>query len=391
MASLIFLMRPFLSCANTQTCRLRSETQLGRQEVHNSAQAYDKQLLSRIGGPNASRANLPTMLSPTHESPHSGRKVPAKLTGQLKPLTMPAPSFDGQPSRWPRTPLSAQSPASLSIRSPLFDSHSIDSAFSPHRRTSNNTDSKDSLRSYLNRDEQEVLSEPDMEENGMRDLNLSDRSPSASDEQQNGNNLKRRASSPLSDGQTRDGRPSGNSNDLYHRRSIHNMIATRNSPSSRLNPIYGSTSSMSSLAPGSYGSGGWNMSLASSATSFGGERLSPSAMSPSTKSEYGPGSPFGINRGMQLEYGPGSPYSISNGMNRSEHPPSLVGHQRKNSDHDQMQIDKTPTDMGPEPYHSNSSKIQGAYMCECCLKKPRKFATSEELRFVQNVYSDFDV
>jgi hypothetical protein len=261
------------------------------------------------------------------------------------------------------------SPFSLRHHSPLLDQHAIDRAFSLGSRNLMRVDANEengsASRSNRNSEDQEVFSGPEfaMEENGMRELNLSDGSPSASDELQYGRgSRKRRASSPPPDG-PRDSRASGNNNDLYHRRSVQ-MLTIQNSPSTRPNAIQGSLSSMSSLAP-SYGSG-WNMSLASSATSYNGERLSPSAISPSFDSEFPPVSPYGINEV----------------LNHTPQPPFTAGHLRTDSDQEHFRREISPTD-APDVFHIGSVGSQHllTHVCQCCLKKPRRFSTNLELRF----------
>ena len=74
-------------------CSLQSERQLGQRSLENSSQAYDKQLLSKIGGPNTpTRGPAAGFLSTSAQetaaasSPHT---TLSKLNGQLKPLSMP--------------------------------------------------------------------------------------------------------------------------------------------------------------------------------------------------------------------------------------------------------------------------------------------------------------
>lgn len=327
--------------------RLQSETQLGQRALHSSAQAYDKQLLSRIGGPNTPNR------TPTSSSPNSF----SKLTARLQPLSMPEhrySSIESPRSKWPSAPSSGISP-STGFRSPLFEHNPSESSY-PSRHSSSATlevydESVLSGHSQRSSVDQGIFLDPELEENGVRDLNINDRSPSASDEAAYGiKGIKRRASSPPQDA-IRDDRAPGNSHDLYHRRSIQ-MLANRNSPATRYAPSHGSISSNSSAGHRSSYASSWNLSVASSVTSLGGgERLSPSALSPSGDADFGPV----------------SPYAASRTLNRSPRSSlSQTSHQRKLSE-----------DNGT--MSNNVAKMQPFYVCECCPKKPKKFDTKEEL------------
>jgi len=328
---------------------LQSETQLGQRALHSSAQAYDKQLLSRIGGPNANR------------TPNGYNK----FAGQLKPLSMPEhrySSLDSPLSKWPSAPSSAISPCT-SFRSPLFEHNSLDAPFASRHNSAPTVEGFDdsTLNGHSQRSsvDQGIFLDPDLDETGVRDLTINDRSPSASDEAQYGiKGIKRRASSPPVDA-IRDDRASGSGRDLYHKRSVQALVTNnRTSPATRYPTSHGSISSNSSAGhrSNSYASS-WNLSVASSVTSFGGERLSPSGLSPSGEAEFGPGSPYAASRNVNR-----SPRSSLS----KPHP----SHQRKLSE-------------TSEPLHngtiSHVTKMQPFYVCECCPKKPKKFDSKEEL------------
>ncbi|CAN9406673.1 unnamed protein product [Alternaria alternata] len=214
--------------------RLTSERQLGHKAVQNSSHAYDKQLLSKIGGPNTPTRTTASSISSasTHDPAASDTHVPShKLSGQLKPLTVPtiSPSYNG----W---------------RSPGFDSAESQRARYGSISTPGPLDETSSQHrgSY----DHSIFSDPEfggMEENGMRDLNINERSPAESEDYQLGpkGGLKRRASSPPSEA-ARDDRPipSGH-NDLYHRRS-QQMLVNRNCAASRFQSNSNSLSSTGS-------------------------------------------------------------------------------------------------------------------------------------------------
>jgi hypothetical protein len=205
-----------------------------------------------------------------------------------------------------------------------------------------------------------------MDESGLRELNIHDRSPSAGDSEPLGvKGQKRRASSPPSDG-AREDRASGGGNDLYHRRSVQ-ALANRNSPTTRPSQHPGSLSSTASLGPrgSSYASSTWNLSVASSATSYNGERLSPGALSPSA----------------EVEFGAVSAYAASRTANRSpRNSLSKAPHHQKPSEPSQDSKMPTPTDSTVHSRQNSVSKIQGFLVCECCPKKPKKFDNHEDLR-----------
>jgi hypothetical protein len=354
---------------------------LGQKTLHASAQAYDQQLLSKIGGPNAGNRTTPYLTTPTSESPnqHSGNK----FAGQLKPLSVPNhpyPSLESPLTRWhsaQSAPSSGISP-SAGFRSPLFEHNSIDSVFPPRFHAASTPDVFDEpsagYRSHRNSDDHSVFLDPEfanMEENGLKELNIHDRSPSAGDGDQLGiKGQKRRASSPPSDG-AREDRASGGGNDLYHRRSIQ-MLANRNSPITRLSQHPGSLSSTASLGPrggSSFASTqGWNLSVASSATSYNGERLSPGALSPSAETEFG------------LV----SPYAASKNVNRSPRSSLTKPPHHRIQPEQQTQDSKMPTPTESQAHSRQNSvnkiQVQGFLVCECCPKKPKKFDNPEELR-----------
>lgn len=209
-----------------------------------------------------------------------------------------------------------------------------------------------------------------MEESGMRDLNINDRSPPGSEEYQTGpkGGLKRRASSPPSEA-AREDRPTASGNtDLYHRRSAQ-MLVSRNSPVSRFHVNQGSLSSVnSSLSQrtASFASS-YGFSAASSMTSYSGDqRLSPSALSPPAEAELGPVSPYAASRSLN----PSPRGSLSR-----------PHHQRGLSENEHSQIRKMSTDsILQSRQNSVTSRLPGAYICECCPKKPKKFDSEEELR-----------
>ncbi|KAF2117721.1 hypothetical protein BDV96DRAFT_597608 [Lophiotrema nucula] len=353
--------------------RFTSERQLGQKALEHSSHAYDKQLLSKIGGPNTpTRTTAPPLQSTSaQESAVTAHTSFSKLNG-LKPLSVPErlhPSIDSpiSTSRWPQS--GAISPGYSGFRSPVFESGSADAHQRRFGSISTSGTYEDSASSQLHRGsyDHSIFSESEFEESGMRDLNISDRSPAGSDEYQMGKaGLKRRASSPPSEA-AREDRPTagGANNDLYHRRSAQ-MLVSRNSPVSRFQQLnHGSLTSASSLSQRSASfASSYGFSTASSATSYSGDqRLSPSALSPSAEADLGPVSPYAAS---------------SRPLNPSPRAASLSG---RFSENEHAQIRKMSTDSALHSrQNSIAGRLPGAYICECCPKKPKKFDSEEELR-----------
>ncbi|KAF2461425.1 hypothetical protein BDY21DRAFT_278509 [Lineolata rhizophorae] len=360
--------------------RLQSESQLGGRELEKSSQAYDKQLLSKIPGPNTpTRTSGPGFLSSIgQDASPNPRNAFNRLNGQLKPLSVSTTAADPSGSRWPSIPSSgAMSPGFSGFRSPIFENPP--DGFAQRRFgsvSSNSAYDEGQLgvsHSHRGSVDQGVFMDQDivMEENGMRDLDINDRSPSGSDDYQQGSKagVKRRASSPPTEPAREP--PSANGNDLYHKRSAQ-MLANRNSPVSRYHANPGSVSSTSSFGQrtGSYASSfGLSVgSIASSATSYTNDRLSPSALSPSAETEFGSASPYAASR--SLNHSPhGSLSSTTHQRTHSESGPSFA---RKKS------IDNT----SHAQQNRTVQRLKGphVFVCDCCPKKPKKFESMEDLQ-----------
>lgn len=353
--------------------RFTSERQLGQKALETSSHAYDKQLLSKIGGPNTpTRTTAPPLSASAQETASNAHTSFSKLNGQLKPLSVPdrRPSaLDSPVSRWP--PSGAISPGYAGFRSPVFDPGSAD----PHQRRFGSISTPGTLDDIASQHrgsyDHSIFSESEfgMEDSGMRDLNINDRSPAGSEEYQTNpkGGLKRRASSPPTEA-AREDRSTGSGNtNLFHRRSAQKLVS-RNSPATRFPVNQGSLSSMSSLSQrtASFASS-YGFSAASSMTSYSGDqRLSPSALSPSAEAELGPVSPYAASRSLN----PSPRGSLSR-----------PHHQRGLSENEHSQLRKMSTDsILQSRQNSVTSRIPGAYICECCPKKPKKFDSEEELR-----------
>lgn len=351
--------------------RFTSERQLGQKALDHSSQAYDKSLLSKIGGPNTpTRTTAPPLSSSAQDSPADAPVH--KLNGQqLKPLSVPDRLHPDSPAtKWPQS--GAISPGYNGFRSPVFDGSDVQRGRFGSISTPGPLD--EPLPLHRGSYDHSFFSDTEfsgMEENGMRNLNIDDRSATGPDEyqiQQRGG-LKRRASSPPPEA-VRDDRPTTSGNpDLYHRRSAQ-MLVNRSTPASRFQMHHGSLSSVSSSGPrtGSVGSSLGFSTAASSMTNYGGDqRLSPSALSPSGPTELGPVSPYAASRSLN----PSPRGSLSRpqhqrGYSESEHPSQVRRLSNESSIHSRQ--------------NSMANRLPGAYICECCPKKPKKFDSEEELR-----------
>ncbi|KAI9664482.1 MAG: hypothetical protein M1821_005928 [Bathelium mastoideum] len=315
---------------------------------------YDQQQLSRIGRPNTSRRSAkPLSLSTgSQEAPLSQSPITTerRQTGS-----------DATISRW----------SSISSSGPT----SPESRRARRLGSASTVGTADETASHRGSYDHGVFLDHDfhMDDSGMKDLNINDRSPSLTEDLAMAPKAgqKRRADSPQRE-PSREERPSTSSNsggsDLFHRRSMQQLqFATRGSPGTR---HQGSVSSASSfgLRNGSFASS-HGLSGASSATSYNSERLdrfSPGALSPLADPDVAPTSPYASSR--SLNPSPGASLSTTQ-------------QQLVMSEAALTQRSGAPGSDGQS--HSRQSsvgKMSGMFICECCPKKPKKFETAEELR-----------
>ncbi|GAB7361523.1 hypothetical protein MBLNU230_g1579t1 [Neophaeotheca triangularis] len=368
--------------------RLHGEKPLEQRTLNSSSHDYDKQMLSKIGGPNTPKRqslSYPSGISETAQ--HANAEV-ERRNASLR-LTVPdvAPerhnSVDLSPyshshsgsslSRWS----SNRSPGAISPLYGGFWEHSpgqLENNSRTHTRQSSvNFDDSSSHRSSYDHS-MFVSDDYIMEDSQMSNLNIHDRSPCGSDDQNTGGpaGTKRRALSPPGGGM-RDERPpmsSSGNGDLHHRRSMQQLPK---SPVSRHRPNNSSMSSASSIGPrqGSLSSSIGGLSIPSSATSYASGRISPGGLSATSTGGLSPGV-------FEPDLRAPSPYSntksllpspiATNPQHHRAFPEAAQAPPRK------MSIDSTPRSRG-----ASMSHMQG-YICECCPKKPRKFDTEDELR-----------
>ncbi|KAL2752405.1 hypothetical protein ACRALDRAFT_2029655 [Sodiomyces alcalophilus JCM 7366] len=301
-------------------------------------------------------ANNSVSHRPPQDPRHQSSSLPTDLPLHIKTHA----SILDSPDRFTQTPLFS---ATSTGNQPFSMSSSVDQRScaqfemepSPPRRTRRtNSDDRSTQGSYEPGDDMGV------DEGSMNRLHIHD-SAARSEGQTAG--IKRRASSPPGC----DLKPPaiGGQGEVLRRREV-----SRGSPAPRLSTIpQGSRPSLATSRSGSFNSGGLSVftglsSMNSSLSSASYSRLSPGGVSP------GGTSPNTAEAG-----GCGSPYSAPVSLNPSPRGSLSRGtHQRNISENRPAVSPRKVT----EP-KATAAKFQGFFMCECCPKKPKKFATAEEL------------
>lgn len=175
---------------------------------------------------------------------------------------------------------------------------------------------------------------------------------------------KRRASSPPQELDERLSQSaSGNSNELFHRRSSGHLAGQQTPPINRF--VVSSLSSTSSIArTGSVVSSTGITSITNSLASLPPvDRTSPGGLSPA--SELDSGSPF---------VGPLS-------LNPSPRDSLAKAHHRAFSEvKPSTGVRRMSRDESSQTKQHGLSRIHGVYICECCPKKPKRFDSADELR-----------
>lgn len=344
--------------------RLQGERQLEQRTLEHSSNNYDKHLLSRIGGPNGpntpKRTSVSSISPSMQETAQLAHAESERWSGQLRPLSMPdqRPSSLDSPasSRWPSS--GAISPGFTGA----FFEHGLNDNSRDHSIASRHASLtfEDSISQRGSYDQSMFSQGASTEDSLPGNFNLQDR-PSGNDGAQGARaGMKRRADSPPKD-MTREGRASVSSisepHEMYHRRSIQHL-PSKNAP---VNRHHTSLSSASSYGPrhGSLGSSLGVASISSSATSYGSGRVSPSGLSPAFDPELRGSTPYGAAHAVKNPTQHRGPSDIRQG-GQQEQPAESASHSRNGS----------------------AFNGQGAHACECCPKKPKRFDTIEELRFV---------
>ena len=405
--------------------RLHGESLLGKRNLENSSQAYDKGLLSKFGRPRTPPRS--STVGSVNTSPISGTPFyqDRRQYPQLKALSIsegqsnissgspfrvgsPPDRYDNSPRSIVVSPglisTAASANSYMEFRNPVYGNRSPPpSAVIPERRREHTITADDrhsSNRSMLTNlavgasnaseakrgsYEQPFFAEPDsdfpMEETGaLRQLHLEDRHrtppsmeshhhqyPPSTDPRATG--MKRRASSEA----TREEKApllavGGNE----QRRTPNHLSAhyTQGSPVNRFTSQHGSVSSQSSggLMNGSYASSGGLSLGGSSMTSISThDRLSPSALSPSYDQHQSHDSSY-INS-IPIDPATQEPFPQTAQPDSSDHQPTMMAH-------------RLPSDLNNQGKIPGGSQLQAhMHICACCPKKPKKFDTEEELRY----------
>jgi hypothetical protein len=352
---------------------LQGERQLEHRTRVASSNTYDKQLLSRIGNPSSSNSAKRQSLSfsPGTSAQESTRLAPIELERrgeQLRPLTLPLPhdrfpssqEFPaGSSSQWPG---SAVSPGSSS-RAPWAE-HGPHDGFASHHHQHQRT--RPGSQSY----ERPSVYHDDVDDGRLHNLRIGEHHYGSEDSRWSSRpGTKRRASSPPRDA-SQDDRLLAEKLPLRHdvpQRQILNQLPLREAMSSRWHPNHSSLSSASSSARhGSLSSSLGMASIPSSTTSYASGLPSPGDSSPCYDDE---------NR-TETIYSR-TPAGKTASATQTRH------HHRGNSI---ISVSGAPSAQSESSHHSRNSSVNQAsgatYVCECCPKKPKKFDTIDELRYV---------
>ncbi|KAK4541228.1 hypothetical protein LTR36_008144 [Oleoguttula mirabilis] len=194
------------------TYRLQSERQLEQRTLVDASNTYDKQLLSRIGGPNTPKRQSVSYPPGAQDIAQLAQREGERRNSQLRPLSMPerrhtsSNSVDSPAgSRWP--PSGAVSPGYNGFWAEPGTAESLRAPATRHGSIA--LDDNASYRGSY--DHSMFIHEDPLEDGQMSNLNIHDRSPSSSEDLRLKAGTKRRASSPPRDG-AREERSSGTSN-----------------------------------------------------------------------------------------------------------------------------------------------------------------------------------
>lgn len=326
---------------------------MGTRFNERSSQAYDKQVLSRIGGPHTPpRSAGGHIIAGTNEELIGTPSTSFKhASDQLRPLSLPErrTSSEVDTPRWGSGPgsASALSPTLQALVSPMSD-HLPDPK--PTHKDNGSYSAQDG-RSRSDRETYDQVMFGENEHTGddpsVHDLNIHDKSPTMLEASRAG--LKRRAESPPSETIDPNLRTGGNTD--WQTRA--QGTSERHPQAARLQETQpGSLSSTASAisSNGSYASS-YAMSLASTATSYSSPGLfQHQEMKP-------PSLP------LQQQPQPPQPGQMA------QPPPPM-----------HLQSNRAP----PIPHRrqaiSGMMRPPNVWICDCCPKKPKKFDSEDELR-----------
>lgn len=338
-------------------------------------------MLNKLNGPGR-RSLLSASVNDTQSSRANHTHV---TTISLPHRTKQQPFLDTTLTRSPGpmsavSPFSHASPKLTDYRSPIgTEMGDFERSPVPRTRRTNSGSVPDdaTVSSYETRDDE--IDFP-METSRMRTLNIEDQWRERERERERELEYcqagqKRRASSPPSDDIPL-------ASDGLRRRE--GGMMSRGSPTPRLTviPQGGSMSSISSASrTGSYAS---NLT-ASSITSLGSfGRRSPNGLSPGGLSPTDPSSPYGTT--LSAATSPRSALSRSIAL-QSPHQRTLSEQAMMGQTGRPLASPRKLAEIPKNPSSLVAAKMKGPYMCECCPKKPKKFDTEEELKYVEAHYN----
>lgn len=339
-----------------------------------SSDNYDRHLLSKIGKPH----------SPPRSS-NNDRRVSSSLS-TLPPVLgssyQPSPAYDsfslGTYTASPGGVSPRSKPAWAGYRSPSVESSAPSTGvehdtYPGRRRPGTMTPQSEDTFSFHGRynrssQEQNVFPDPDGEEENdhFRHI-LDDRTQNGLDSLSRHHGMKRRASSPprepVCDSRQHTLHKATSNGDLAQRRTSGHPFTNHASSGARYAPSHGSMSSLSSASyrtsTSSYGSsvglsvGGSSMTSASSY-----DRVSSGGLSPQSEGDHYYEKQQGAGGSLNSIQGPRISYNTT--------------------------ADAKPIMSGRKTSTSNSKgiKLVGLFICDCCPKKPKRFDTEAELRYV---------
>jgi hypothetical protein len=302
---------------------------------------------STLGSPLSRTPNTPTNYTPsslgfsTDTSPKSQR--PLTVQTGVPIFTRP---FDASPLSYDNRTLPSMDYRGAS-HEPMTAGSSVYGSY----------DDNASLASHSNRGSYDKNAAEDdfhMEETGMKQLHISDRTSPEAYSPVSKTGQKRRASSPAQKERLPMIGGVSSPNDEYRRASGPNPALFS---SSRLHPHHGSVSSTSSMRQNSWASSA-RASVSTNLTAFSTYDAfsSPGGRSPMSEGQHSP-----LRMSISLDPSPRG---------------SIADHHRAASDSTiSLSGRKTPVD-----HSASRSSPTGGFICQCCVKKPRKFDTLEALQ-----------
>ena len=302
---------------------------------------------------------------PSLIQPNKSQEITHTIT-QLAPLSLPERRFTSvdSPTSWRS---SRPSSAAVSPANPNGLSSAHEKPVTGPRRLSNRTSSGSIVGEdgfMMAKQDRGPFSERETvtaEENGVKELNINDKSPTSDDAYHYTSkfNLKRKASSPPTDVNRSEKARGANLESAYSNGQQSQLSTNPNYPGFHVGSALSSSVSTIDQHAGSYGSS-YAISIASSATSLmSGDRSVPNTYSAISDHDMAPA------------------HSPKAYFASERYPPEFLDERRSS------QLQMPAIEQQPTKVRSNGvARKPGIHICDCCPKKPKKFKTKEELRYV---------